>query len=70
MADDNAVIEHFVDHADEMAGTEVCGERKAEAKARLNTRGGVGVFGAAIVCIIVDFSIITSVLVVAWGLCR
>ncbi|QKY20963.1 MBL fold metallo-hydrolase [Halolamina sp. CBA1230] len=39
LEDDEAVIEHFVDHADEMAGAEVWGEEKAEAEARLNTRG-------------------------------
>ncbi|WP_435118078.1 MBL fold metallo-hydrolase [Halolamina sp. C58] len=39
LGDDEAVIEHFVDHADEMAGGEVWGEEKAEAEARLNTRG-------------------------------
>jgi hypothetical protein len=33
------VIEHFVSHADEMAGGEVWGEEKAEAETRLNTRG-------------------------------
>ena len=39
LGDDDVVIEHFVDHADEMAGAEVWGQRKAEAEARLNTRG-------------------------------
>ena len=37
--DDDAVVEHFVAHADEMAGAETWGQRKAEAEARLNTRG-------------------------------
>jgi len=37
--DDDAVIEHFVSHADEMTGAETWGERKAKAEARLNTRG-------------------------------
>lgn len=36
---DEAVIEHFVSHADEMTGAETWGERKAKAEARLNTRG-------------------------------
>jgi glyoxylase-like metal-dependent hydrolase (beta-lactamase superfamily II) len=39
LADDDAVIEHFVSHADEMTGAETWGERKAKAEARLNTRG-------------------------------
>lgn len=39
LGDDDAVIEHFVSHADEMTGAEVWGERKAEDEARLNTRG-------------------------------
>ncbi|GAB7014228.1 MBL fold metallo-hydrolase [Halolamina salina] len=39
LADDDAVIEHFVAHADETAGAEVWGEEKAEAEMRLNTRG-------------------------------
>jgi len=37
--DDEAVIEHFVDHADESAGADVWGEEKADAEMRLNTRG-------------------------------
>ncbi|MFB6221938.1 MAG: MBL fold metallo-hydrolase [Halolamina sp.] len=39
LGDDEAVIEHFVSHADEMTGAETWGERKAKAEARLNTRG-------------------------------
>jgi len=39
VADDEAVVEHFAAHADEMAGAETWGQRKAEAEARLNTRG-------------------------------
>jgi len=37
--EEDAVIEHFVSHADEMTGAETWGERKAKAEARLNTRG-------------------------------
>ncbi|MEF8857845.1 MAG: MBL fold metallo-hydrolase [Halolamina sp.] len=39
LAADEAVIEHFVSHADEMTGAETWGERKAKAEVRLNTRG-------------------------------
>jgi glyoxylase-like metal-dependent hydrolase (beta-lactamase superfamily II) len=39
LADDEAVIEHFVDHAMEMTGADVWGERKARDEVRLNTRG-------------------------------
>ena len=37
--DDEAVVEHFVDHADEMTGADVWGDRKAADEARLNARG-------------------------------
>ncbi|GAB7093968.1 MBL fold metallo-hydrolase [Halolamina litorea] len=39
LEDDEAVIEHFVAHADESPGAEAWGEEKAEAEMRLNTRG-------------------------------
>ena len=39
LGNDEAVVEHFVAHADEMTGAETWGERKAEAEARLNTKG-------------------------------
>jgi len=39
LEDDETVVEHFVSHADEMAGAETWGERKAEAEVRLNTKG-------------------------------
>ncbi|NHX34981.1 MULTISPECIES: MBL fold metallo-hydrolase [Halolamina] len=45
LGDDDAVIEHFVAHADEMAGAEVWGQRKAEAEARLNARGVLAYLG-------------------------
>ena len=39
LGDDEAVVEHFVSHADEMTGAETWGERKARDEARLNTQG-------------------------------
>lgn len=38
-ADDDAVVDHFVAHAEEMVGADVWGPRKARDEARLNTRG-------------------------------
>ena len=39
LGDDEAVVDHFVAHADEMVGADVWGDRKAADEAELNTRG-------------------------------
>lgn len=39
LGEDEAVVEHFVDHADELTGAKTWGDRKAAAEVRLNVAG-------------------------------